>query len=461
MKKFIRSFSIVGLSVLFVISTLIGNAYQSNFFNSKYAAVKYNINSPVVVHADETTTETVRGWGVIATVLGMMGTTFATKKVGQTVSYLWKQYCDTTQKESDYLTNELVPKVVGDSVTLGNKALDGISAFNDWLLSLSKNTSGPVHVSIPAGTVLGTYSMLNSVHTKDNTFGLSNSVRTAFCTRNGSDANPWGVVVFLSDTTFSMSYTSNGSIITKDANYGYGNDLTDKFELSSGGLAYGDVYTAMPIINVGENGNWAAVLRTAFYGDTAVASHDGLNDVVVNENGENKFKDISLGTDNLLLLDGMKALLDKYNQQALSIGSDNTLSLDDINQALDKHFAAASDTTLDPAIPATYPIADSIPDVKPVPTTYNPTDTTTAKSYGVLGLQDVFPFCVPFDMYAIVTAFVATPETPSFDWATPWGTTVHIDFHSFDDLAFWLRKALAVIFLIGLLAATRNSLSGD
>ena len=76
-------------------------------------------------------------------------------------------------------------------------------------------------------------------------------------------------------------------------------------------------------------------------------------------------------------------------------------------------------------------------------------------------LKDFFPFCIPFDLFDIVTAFAAEPEAPVFEWpiSVPrWGLeyTLKVDLQEWEDIASLFRTLELTIFCVGLAIVTRE-----
>lgn len=85
----------------------------------------------------------------------------------------------------------------------------------------------------------------------------------------------------------------------------------------------------------------------------------------------------------------------------------------------------------------------------------------------VTGLQDVFPFCLPFDFARFVGILSATRAAPEFDWIIPIPAAtglgigdqyIHIDLSDFDPAAEILRTAELLAAAIGLILLTRDLL---
>lgn len=110
----------------------------------------------------------------------------------------------------------------------------------------------------------------------------------------------------------------------------------------------------------------------------------------------------------------------------------------------------------------TKPYVDSIPDVAEMVQTLRESAEATygeAQEYA-LDLTQYFPFCLPFDVYRLLSAFVAEPEAPHFDWEVinPWGENwvFTIDLSMFDSVASVLRNLEKIAFVIGLAVVTRQ-----
>lgn len=92
--------------------------------------------------------------------------------------------------------------------------------------------------------------------------------------------------------------------------------------------------------------------------------------------------------------------------------------------------------------------------------TPKPTDTIKLLKVDLTG---IFPFCIPWDIYNLLSKFVSDPVTPSVDW--DWGrilgflginTVSHLDLHDYDGVAEILRNMETVVFCIGLAYATKK-----
>lgn len=81
-----------------------------------------------------------------------------------------------------------------------------------------------------------------------------------------------------------------------------------------------------------------------------------------------------------------------------------------------------------------------------------------------LELKDIFPFCIPFDLYDMVTGLQAARCAPHFEWQLVVPNVIDytfvIDFSSFDTVATLLRMLELLAFCVGLAFVTRSIIRG-
>lgn len=84
--------------------------------------------------------------------------------------------------------------------------------------------------------------------------------------------------------------------------------------------------------------------------------------------------------------------------------------------------------------------------------------------FTLAGLENVFPFCIPFDIYAFMTLLVAEPEAPEVDFPIKSINgeveEIHIDLAPFDSVAVVVRYIFDFLFIIGLGILTRSLIGG-
>lgn len=81
-----------------------------------------------------------------------------------------------------------------------------------------------------------------------------------------------------------------------------------------------------------------------------------------------------------------------------------------------------------------------------------------------LDLSKVFPFCIPFDLYAFLACLNAEPVAPVIQWelALPGGGSypMEIDLSPFESVAQVLRRLQLLLFIVGLAIKTRDLIKG-
>lgn len=121
-------------------------------------------------------------------------------------------------------------------------------------------------------------------------------------------------------------------------------------------------------------------------------------------------------------------------------------------------------------LPLEWPVElPSSPDATPdLPTDNTPvTDPSTpvqpvdALPELTFNLDEYFPFCIPFDVYHLLSKFSADPVTPVFDIGfdepfTNSNVNLHIDLSPWDSVASAIRTAELGAFIVGLAVASRS-----
>lgn len=129
----------------------------------------------------------------------------------------------------------------------------------------------------------------------------------------------------------------------------------------------------------------------------------------------------------------------------------------DVPEAIaSSNFKPATTTVIDTPTPEPPPTPDVPPTINPNPDVEAPDDVTPY----TVKIGEVFPFCIPFDLYHMVTMFDAEPEAPHAKWefSLPWSPQeqykVEWDLKEFDTLAELCRKLELVLFCVGLAVIT-------
>ena len=131
--------------------------------------------------------------------------------------------------------------------------------------------------------------------------------------------------------------------------------------------------------------------------------------------------------------------------------------LTDIAQDVPKDIFDKQLKPLPPVVltPETPPVPPDIPPVNPNPDVETPEDVAPY----TVKIGEVFPFCIPFDLYHMVTMFSAEPEAPHAKWEfslpfTAGSYKIEWDLKEFDELAELCRKLELVLFCVGLAVVT-------
>lgn len=117
---------------------------------------------------------------------------------------------------------------------------------------------------------------------------------------------------------------------------------------------------------------------------------------------------------------------------------------------------------VDQILAGTAAIAGEVTQAQDVPVT---PEVPAAGEYAVPGLETIFPFCIPFDIYAFCSALNADPVAPSFEWRMQYAPldldyTFVIDLSAFDSVAQVLRTMELLAFCVGLAFWTRHLIRG-
>lgn len=130
----------------------------------------------------------------------------------------------------------------------------------------------------------------------------------------------------------------------------------------------------------------------------------------------------------------------------------------DITDVLDQPIADVVDGV---AIPVDT--AEDRTIVDDIPITDVVVDTTGMSDYTMKGLENVFPFCLPFDFINFINCLCAEPEAPKFEWHMDFlqsfgmeSYTLTIDLATFNSVAKIMRIMELLSFIIGLIMITRS-----
>lgn len=115
-----------------------------------------------------------------------------------------------------------------------------------------------------------------------------------------------------------------------------------------------------------------------------------------------------------------------------------------------------------------YPVPDlnDVPAIVPQPDfpdepELDPEDAEQSLELAMPDLKDIFPFCLPWDIYEVFQKFRANRKAPEIDWTFEselfgFSYTLHVDLEDYNTAAEILRLLELIAFIVGLAVATRK-----
>lgn len=118
--------------------------------------------------------------------------------------------------------------------------------------------------------------------------------------------------------------------------------------------------------------------------------------------------------------------------------------------------------------PSETPTPDPKPDPSnptPTPNPDTPDNPDSDNDFSVRDLRLVFPFCIPFDLVDCFRLFNSEPETPRVQFPVHFGIvdkdyTFDIDLKDFNNVALVCRSMFLILYIVGLVLATRSLIRG-
>lgn len=175
------------------------------------------------------------------------------------------------------------------------------------------------------------------------------------------------------------------------------------------------------------------------------------------QNGELDEDDITLPViDPFKLIKTPNSAADQVNQMQQAL-KDGTITIDDYL----KQVEVQDDT--DTEDPTEAPTEDPSEVTDPT-VAVDPWEPPEDPGQFALDLSEVFPFCIPFDLYDFLSLLNADPVAPVIDWeiALPGGGSypLQIDLSAFDSVAQLLRRLELLLFIVALGIKTRDLIKG-
>ena len=240
--------------------------------------------------------------------------------------------------------------------------------------------------------------------------------------------------------------TANGigfCILSPDGNFGvwWGPSFANSWALNATNTYNGLYYNSA-------SGSWGSIVNVPHFSSLEAGLNAAYQSIVLNVGAGDLTVEPDAGVDVLGFPDSDE--VDYVPSDAVipwNIPYDSTKDTDDY---IDAAFADAVSGDL--TIGEEGEVVQPVPGVGPV------------GDYVAVGLGDVFPFCIPFDIYDFLSALAADPVAPSFtaELAFPEAVGgsqyVELDFDTptFNQLASILRTMELLAFIVGLALLTRS-----
>lgn len=344
-------------------------------------------------------------------------------------------------------------------------------AFKEWASTLTGSSSGGGS-GADLTTVSGITSFLSDYFNIDlsiNSNKLGNSTIYAFIVYTNDSPN-YGIRFFTSNGSYSLNGNLSAYYVYKDGASFYGTK----------GYSYPNfnINNASSVINIDtSDGIISLAGSTDIYLYNVVNNVDGLNANYFDGSSDSDF--ISVQSD-VTDLDVISSPIPDTDAQEVAIpmpgvsDSDNEASADAYDNIVDQVNDGTLD--LDDAITQIqdtlkiivyeeetekiFPKPDNEEDQEDLDDKINQNKDNMGFTLG--GLENVFPFCIPWDIYAFMSLLRAEPVPPKIELPfpnplkpnEPW--LVEVDFADWDDGMRIVRLAEDFLFIIGLAVLTRS-----
>ena len=428
-------------------------------------------NNPVIetiqVEAEEEPiTDTQRGIALLMTIMLAQGLRFVgdwNTVVQPGLQKLWEDFSTAT---GNAVTLPMI--VAGSSLALGyirtsNTVNNAIANFTAWYKqTFEQPVTGEVEVPISSGssyiTIGDSCVLLDSANHYFRRYSGNNEIRCVGFTHDGNTFGLYAVSTSSSRLLYAESSSSctafSGMVLNLERSF---IDGVNYYIYYSGGFAVTSLWPNLQIPLINQSSMTASEAIYYTYGDGA-----SLGDVSM-EGQSLELKDgYQLESDQAKLYDiaGITSLV-----SALSLTLENIDDLvRDIPLIYDTPWSLdyPDNPTYVDTPDDTIPWVDVPDSVIPADTPeYVPTIPSERDEYKVLGLDQVFPFSIPFDLYYLSQILVSAPETPEFQYAAVNPVngnllTIDVDLHDFDGVASIFRTCETVLFIAFLIWVTRS-----
>lgn len=414
--------------------------------------------------------------------------------------YIYKtlsNWSDITNRDALDVVQSLVNNVTygsGGTLYFAQDALNIISQFGNWIVSNNEIFSFELP-SIQSETVLNidnfSFPMVSSGDIFYSTGSSSSGNKVVVSINNVSGSSVFALsmysglsssgtsLYFFSPNSFTINYVSSGAYVTTARNISSSKASNSPFYYSTSGAtarSFGN-FEGIPYISgySGTSGleNFLKSLGSEyeiitsggdipdqFYGDKWADNVSGLSlpegytgaiDTGVIQGLQDQIQGV--GDYVIGLQDYIHALEDAIN------GREADVPIEDTDTSIPFPIPVPQEVTpvYTPVAPESYPADDEVEDIVNPEITAPSTDIINGLQFD---LTQVFPFCIPFDIYALLQKFVADPVAPQvhIDWDIPFvdsNFVLDIDFSAYNSVAAVLRTMELIGAIVGLAIATR------
>lgn len=342
---------------------------------------------------------------------------------GQTIGKTWSDIQDAFSAR-----NWLV---LQGALSIGSALSDLVTGFIDWLrieFDFADDTDTPIIEPVPAGAYLGPYALISLPFTFVTDFSLERY-------QSYSSSETVFLIALRPTATSSIGLYLVSPVASSCNVYNSITNLVYPFSLSSvssTGIYYNSQMTLgnTPDMFARNGVPWYEGTLQNVVNSYTITSQPGVSDYV----------NAGVGTMDIPLVDDPTS----DDGLTLTFPGSQVLTIDDIIAIIE-----AAVTSVYPTIEVEETPANELPEEMDYPT---------------VGLTDVFPFCIPFDLYAFFSVLAADPVAPHFE--IPFQIeglvdyTFVIDLSGFDTVAQILRTMELLLFCVGLVLITRNQIRG-
>ena len=360
-----------------------------------------------------------------------------------------------------------IGNLVSSGVQLASTALQ-LSAIGRWGSNIQHGASMTTPQSVIANAPNGcSIAYLENSSTHANSyFYIPDGVFFGLYKNNNNRC--WGYFI---NTNYNdavvnrYKYKANGS-----------SDGTENINVNARGISYNASYVAVhnPIyygITLFETGEELTNYKNTLLADSNPTSRENASPDIITPNGNaqydttnNNYNFTPTYNINNQYMSPVDITNNDYNNFVNNINNNNTINNYAQNETVYNNFVNNYINQLPEELIDTTPDIPTQPTVSPQPT-LTPEQEEQNKQYITPDLREYFPFCIPFDIYAMLTHFSAIDrDAPNITWTIPLGSagtyTVNINLERFDDIAALFRTLEMILFIIGLAMASRK-LIGD